>query len=207
MKTLPVLSACDTCAVKHSCSRPTIAVQAVSKKNWIDAQCNAELLVIPRYEHSGLSAHLQALDDALGGVLSKAIADNNFHGKLGERLVVPVTKDGFALKLVMFIGVGDRNAVQRYNLCAFYRAAIAETIEAGVKKVTLPVYPGQLSQTSLKGLLSILSCRVHYAPSAAGVSSSVEILCTPQAKPHVEQGVESFRQLCYRCSDPSLDTL
>lgn len=200
-----VQPSCDTCAIKAQCNRPSIRVVSVSKKKWLQSMLEAEVLVIPRFSASTLGAPLVALDEALGGQISRRIDESQFRGKLGEKLSLDVNKDGSGLKQVVLIGLGEPGGVERYHLCAFYRAAIEESVAQHSNTVTLPVLPGQLSETSLQGMLAILSCRTHYAPSARGVNKEVVVLCTPQAKKHVEKGVESFRQLCYRCTDPHFD--
>ncbi|MGH9551879.1 MAG: M17 family peptidase N-terminal domain-containing protein [Terriglobales bacterium] len=165
------------------------------------------MLVIPREPGSKLGGPLAALDEALGGALTTSMQEHNFTAALGQRLLISIAQEGITLKFVVFVGLEETQGVQRYNLCGFYRAALDEAAKHGITRVSLPIFPHRLATApvTLIGLTTILGCRVHNAPSAKGSCvTTVEVLCSPQAKRYAEKGTHSFRQLCYRCSDPSL---
>ena len=191
------------------CTSPVkIEVTSVSKRQWTKAMLGKEMLVFSRYAGTQMGGKLLELDLALGKQISQSMARAHFKATLGEPLLVRIQSEhsDITLKYVLLVGLGRHEDNPQCATCALYGLATDWAAQLSVKTVTIPVLPERYKDrgfTNLRGLLSVLRCRVAHAPQGGfGELEKIEVVCAQQAKRHIDAGLAVSRQLCRECSHP-----
>ena len=81
------------------------------------------------------------MDKALGGTITKAIAETGFEGKLGETLFLP-SSGKVADKEVLVIGLGEAAEFDYKEVEKVSQAAVAASVEKGFSKVATIIHGG-----------------------------------------------------------------
>lgn len=168
-------------------------------------QLSTDLLVIDQHEHMRLGGGPRDIDTMLGGALSAAIEQHRFAGELGDHIVI--AQPSPRIKNILVVGLGRSGQFRRQTLCGFLRLVIETAKKLGVRRVTLPMFPGRLDEISVSGTLAVLKCRVaQYASQADGLGGlkEIEILSTPQARRWLVEGLSINEPLCHSCSNPQI---
>lgn len=94
--------------------------------------------------------------------------------------------------------------------CSFFRLAIATAASLKARHIILPVLPRRLSEEvfSLRRTGAVLRCRVEERAlkNELGDLETIEIVCTPQARRYIEEGLRVAGPRCHSCSDPSFQS-
>lgn len=164
-----------------------------------------DLLVITHLEHMRLGHGPQRFDELLGNRISQAVADAHFAGNLGDSLLVETADQ--KIKRVLIVGLGKPDTFGRPNLCGLFRMIFESARATGATKVSIPIFPGRLTDLNLKGTAAVLRCKLSLLGSqgALGDLDEVEILCAPQATRHLLSGFSVEQQLCRVCKNPKID--
>jgi hypothetical protein len=160
-----------------------------------------DLLVLTRlqYMHPGPSS--VRFDSLLNATVSAAIAEHNFYGRLGDSLLVS-TGDPY-IKQVLVVGLGKPSGFGRPTLCGLFRLVFEKAMQSGSRKVSIPIFPGRLTDINLKGTAAVLKCKLNLLADQKHLEE-VEILCAPQAIRHLLSGLGKEEQLCRVCHNPSI---
>ncbi len=168
-----------------------------------------DLLVLTLFQDTKLGERPAALDEQLGGAITKHMSENAFTGKLGEDSVIDLSQNPASpAKRIMLLGLGRLQDFGQPVICAAYQRILDTARNLAAKRVTLVVFPNRLTTESmnLTGLFAVLACRILRAQDAETLGSlkEVEILASHQARRSILAGLDSPCQLCSHCPNPCL---
>lgn len=97
----------------------------------------ADVLVVERYaEEPGLAPDVRRVDRALGGLLTQALAEERFEGRLGETTCLHVGSR-LAARRVLVVGMGPRAETTAETLRRAAAAAVRRARDLGARSVAL----------------------------------------------------------------------
>lgn len=171
-----------------------------------------ELVVITVMAGMQLNPLGRSLDASVDGAITKEMECHSFTGYLGQKLLVDLVEKGYPAashRYVLIVGLGDFWAFDHRTACALFRLALDSAVELGVERLILPIVPHRSTEQSLNllGTAAIMRCRIEERWLAhAGLKNlkTVEILCAPQARKHLEEGLAIKGPRCLPCTDPAL---
>lgn len=166
---------------------------------------HTDLLVLTELEHMRLGPGPARFDALLDSAISKALAEDHFSGRLGNSLLIKT--DNAKIREVVVVGIGKPAAFGRPSLCGLFRLVFEQAVASGAKKVTIPVFPGRLTDINLKGTAAVLRCKILQLASEGllGSIEEVEILTSPQATRHFLLGLQVEEPLCRVCRNPRIN--
>ncbi|MRW82727.1 peptidase M17 [Pseudoduganella sp. FT26W] len=149
---------------------------------WGPANAGVDLSVACMFEHEAggapVAGGLLALDQALGGHLTRLRADGFFLGQAMETLLISQPPQDMAPRAVLVIGLGDPDTLDGDRLRQATRVAMHEAIRHGARTMAFApsVLDGGLTDNAklnmqevmLDGMLSAL--RAELALAAAGLA-------------------------------------
>lgn len=156
------------------------------------------LLVLGTLAGMGLGTQMSGLDSQLGGVISGAIAKKSFQGNLGANFTLRLNQEG-APAHVLVVGLGSPDKFNRKAIIRLVRIAVARAVQLGSPKVTFPILPNRQTQATrnLRGQAYLLRKAVEDKLAEIGGDEDreleIELLCSPQAKPHLVVGLTCKR--------------
>lgn len=164
-----------------------------------------DLLVLTQMEGAHLSQGSQKIDQKLGGALSRAIAEQNFSGRAGEKVLIDCQAFKTGQRYVLLVGLGDLAHFKGYTVCGLMRTVLETARTLGVAKVTLPIFPNRQTEDelTLAGSAAIMSCRVATFGKLPHLQE-LELFCTPQARRHLQGGLLCKTPHCVDCANPKL---
>lgn len=164
-----------------------------------------DLLVLGEMANSRQPA-IDAIDAKIGGKIAAAVAEQKFTGQAGESILVKVAEPGSSQKYVLIIGLGDLAHYNGRTVCGFTRKVLEVAKELGVEKVSIPFFPNRQTEdeVSLAATAATMVCRVNmFLPSLPNLKE-IELLSTPQARRHVQDGLFGKTPRCIICTNPEL---
>ncbi len=183
----------------------TITVSAVlnGTTETID-RVDTDLLVLTKLEHTILGGGPASFDVVLGGCISQKLSESHLQAHRGDSLLFTTGHE--QIRNVLIVGLGSANQVGRRTICGLFEHILEKAEEIGASKVSLPIFPGRLITSNLKGTLAVLRCRMaqHYSRVDRARIKEFEILCTPQAKRHIVNGLAIHEPLCKTCPAPRI---
>lgn len=157
----------------------------------------SDLVLIPVLSGMKVPRDLHADNPELGELIKQAIKDNDFHGKRGETLIVETelpssTGDGGRKLLLAGLGRADKFCAGAAE--SVFSALVDEACRLNAVRVTIPFIPnrGTGACLNMKGMAHRMNVALSKRLADKGDEVSlteVQIFCTPQAKPHIEQGL------------------
>lgn len=169
---------------------------------------DTDLLVLTVFQNTLLGEGPSLLDSELHGALTREIGDHAFKGELGEQLLLDTSNlSNSRIKKVLILGLGKSDTWGQPVICAAYKRMLEVAGKTGAKRLTIPVFPNRLTgkSMSLSAMFAVFACRLLQSTPASEASlDEVEIVCTQQAKRHIESGLKDPCQLCATCADPCL---
>ena len=157
----------------------------------------SDLVLIPVLSGMKVPRDLRADTPGVGELIKQSIKQNDFHGKRGERLLIntplPTTTSGSG-RIVLLAGLGRADKFCAGAALEVFDALVDEACRSNVKRITIPFIPnrGTGNCLTMKGMAHKLNIAINRRLSQQeGVValSEVQIFCTTQAKPHIEQGL------------------
>ena len=164
-----------------------------------------DLLVLGEMANCRLPA-VEALDAKLGGKVAAALADVNFTGQAGESVLVKVNDPAASQKYILVIGLGDIVHYNGRSVCGFTRKVLEVAKELGVEKISIPFFPNRQTEEKvcLAATAATMVCRVTmFIPSLPNLKE-IEIISTPQARRHLQDGLFGRTPRCIICTNPEL---
>ncbi|MBS1994641.1 MAG: hypothetical protein JSS83_29215 [Cyanobacteria bacterium SZAS LIN-3] len=198
-------SGCSLAAAPAPASAPTITVIAginPSHQHGVEFD-DADLLILTKMLDADLGPGPMAFDAHHGGVVTRALHEANFKGAVGEHLnvLLPDSK-----RRVIVIGLGKSDEVTRRRVCDLFSYALNLACQYNSQTMLLPIFPQRSSgpTLNLRGTGAILRCLVDEKVRRGALSQLKEIrlLCAPQAKRHLVDGLAIDRVLCGTCRRP-----
>lgn len=131
-------------------------------------------------------------------LLSSSLSDDepDFTGDEGEFKVVDAPADS-PQKKILFFGLGRAQKFGSHILRQLARTLVAQALEHGSGKVTIPVLPNRLTRgnITLSTTAHIIACIVRSETAAIEGDKSlvVEFACTPQARRYIQAGIRAGR--------------
>lgn len=169
-----------------------------------------DLVLIPVLSGMKVPRDLRADSQEVGELIKQAIKDNNFNGKRGETLLVETTlpsSTGEGNRKLLLAGLGRADKFCAGAAEGVFGALVDEACRLNAARVTIPFIPnrGTGACLNMKGMAHRMNIALNKRLAEKGdgeVSlTEVQIFCTPQAKPHIEQGLSIPVQLADRSDD------
>jgi hypothetical protein len=170
----------------------------------------ADLLILTKVLGSDLGAGPMAFDAHHNGAISKTMVAHNFQGNVGEHLAVevPAIEAGGRPRHIVVVGLGKADDISRRRMCALFNYSMALASEYKARSILIPIFPQRSSGAvmNLRGTGAVLRCLVDQKAKSGAIASlkEVRLLCAPQAKQHLEQGIAVDHTLCNQCHIPKL---
>ena len=170
----------------------------------------ADLLILTKVLGSDLGAGPMPFDAHHNGAVSAAMAAHNFQGNVGEHLAVevPAIEPGGRPRHIVVVGLGKADDISRRRMCALFNYSMALASEYKALSILIPIFPQRSSGAvmNLRGTAAVLRCLVDQKTKSGAIASlkEVRLLCAPQAKQHLEQGIAVDHTLCNHCHIPQL---
>jgi hypothetical protein len=220
-------SACSGCAGRSDCPAytgsevsapqpttftPTITVIAginPSHQHGVEYD-EADLLILTKALDVDLGPGPLAFDEHHEGAISKAIAANDFRGAARSHLDITLPAlpgEGPAqARHIVVIGLGKADHITRRSVCDVFADALNLACRLKSSTLLLPIFPQRSSEgtINLRGTGAILRCLVDekVRRGALGQLKEIRLLCAPQAKRHLQDGLAVERTLCGTCRRP-----
>jgi len=157
------------------------------------------------------------LDECLDNQLSTQLREQAFNGQRGQSCLLAVSQHAVSpgqavtpnvcrLKHVLVVGLGNFREFHSHTLCGLIRMTLEVAAANKAEKLCIPIAPNRMSSNtiSLSGTGAVLNCRLWQSSLNGTVPSEIEILCSPQAKPHIEKGLSVTEPRCNPCRHPQL---
>ncbi|HEY9870895.1 MAG TPA: M17 family peptidase N-terminal domain-containing protein [Candidatus Obscuribacterales bacterium] len=162
------------------------------------AETRTDLLMLTKLEGMPLGPTPTAVDRALGGLISREAKRSGFTGELGQQLLVeidPQSHPQCPQRYILLVGLGSPQKFCGKVACQVFRLVIDKALELGVEHVTIPFAPNRMTVSSLnlKGTAHILREVVDEKLSGRKGRQSlkeIQLLCTPQARKHIQDGLD-----------------
>ena len=158
-----------------------------------------DLLVLTQLAGKPLAPVPASVDRALNGLISRKIQLTRFKADLGNHLLVDVNPKDYPdapWRHILLVGLGHHHKFNGKAACQLFRCVVDKALELGVAHVTVPFVPNRMTGTSLNlmGTAHILK-EVVDERLTGGLENEVkwqelQLLCTPQAVRHVQQGLD-----------------
>ena len=120
---------------------------------------HTDLMVLTALEGEELSGVFIGFSKATKGRLSRAIKRANFQGKLGQEVLIDVTKLRLPQKHILIVGLGPAISYGALAVCQATKQAVDAATRVRARKMTLPFLPRGISDTRER-MLS-LACTVN----------------------------------------------
>jgi len=152
-----------------------------------------EMLMITKIHGMALGAGPRAIDNLYDGRLSQLIEAQGFTGDVGQSVVLDLG-EGHLQRYIVLVGLGT---VAKFNPCTLFDVvdvALDQALARGCSKLSIPVVANRLTglNLNLRGTSHIVrqgtERRLARLRSKSG-TLEVELICTPQAKRHLEEGL------------------
>lgn len=159
-----------------------------------------DMLVFTKLSGMGLGAEPQAIDDRLGGKLTRKMKQRNFTGELGQHVSLRLDDDSPQRNILM-CGLGS--SANYCGLKSAVKTAVDQALAKGCNRLTVPVPRSRVSALNLNlaGLGYAIKEAVEEALSdrdGAG-TLEVQIVCTGHQRRFLQQGVSAplrSRRIC-----------
>jgi len=150
---------------------------------------------------------VRAVDKSLDGLISKRIGKVGFKGDLGEHLTFSVG-DSDLLENVLLVGLGRAAKFDTKALCQVVGLALDQTLAKKAPRLSIPILPNRLTDLNLQGTAHIIKAAVErkLAKVSGDREFEIELLCTPQAKRHIEAGLATSHAKKGSSDDPCCST-
>ena len=163
------------------------------------------LLMLTKFSGMGLGDEMKRVDAAYEGRICSAITRKGFKGNRGEHLSLNLGEDS-DIGRILFVGLGKSGNFGCETVRDLVRLTINRAVALKQTRVTVPILPNRLTQTNLnlRGTAHIIRSVAEDVLSAKKGDGELEIelLCTPQAKRHVEAGLNCQpRRSCKVCDE------
>jgi hypothetical protein len=141
---------------------------------------------------------------------AQTMVAHNFQGNVGEHLAVevPAIEAGGRPRHIVVVGLGKADDISRRRMCALFNYSMALASEYKARSILIPIFPQRSSGAvmNLRGTGAVLRCLVDQKAKSGAIASlkEVRLLCAPQAKQHLEQGIAVDHTLCNECHIPKL---
>lgn len=197
------------------CPLPTITTAPVlgRKAKLVPEFFDTDMLVLTQMEGTQAGGYFKLLDEHLGEAISRAKEKAGFHGARGSSHLLDLSKEGLNRdrpRYIFLVGLGKSKDFTLPVVCGMTRMVLEKAAELLVERVSLPISSNRLTQQSLNliGTGSIINCRLEerYAQHGSiGDLKELKILCTPQARKHLEEGLRCSTPRCPICPDLRID--
>lgn len=171
---------------------------AGSKRNPEVHSVCTDMLVLTKLVGKPLVPVVAEVDRALGGLISRKVELTKFKGELGTSMLVEINPEVYpdvAQRYILLVGLGSLHKFNGKAACKIFRLIADKALELGVEHVTVPFVPNRATGPSLNlmGTAHILKEVVDKRLADLKGESNwkeLQLLCTPQARRHVQQGLE-----------------
>lgn len=176
---------------------PAFTIVPLLGKSSLDS-VGADLMLITMVQGMRVPSKLYAMDARVGGTIKDKIKSAHFGGRRGQSLLfdVPLT-DGDAKRKVLLHGIGRSEEYCGEVACEVFGKLIDEALEAGSSTVVVPLLAGGAAGGCVNIRSTVIKLRRMLAHKLASCDAGkaatikeIKLFCTPQAKRHVQDGLD-----------------
>lgn len=176
-------------AVSVQVQKPEIVFEAQMGRKPVD-EIETDLILLTMLSGMKVPRDLHVKDTRIAELIKSAISEKGFDGKRGDKLLIDLP-DG---KHVLLVGLGRAEKFCGGTAYAVFQEFLDEAIKLGVRRITVPFIPnrGTASCLTMKGMghkLNVALTRRFKELQEPVQLSELQVYCTPQAKSHIEKGV------------------
>ena len=161
-------------------------------------EIESDLVLVPVLAGMKVPRELHSRHEGVGELIKSAIKDGGFEGKRGDHLLLATDlcgSCGDANRHVFVAGIGRAEKFTGRTAFDVFQKIIEEAIRLDVQRVMIPFAPnrGTKGGINMKGMGHKLKMAVNAVFSRLEHPvrlTEVQIYCTPQAKPHIEKGLQ-----------------
>lgn len=158
----------------------------------------SDLVLVPVLAGMKVPRELHLRDEGVGELIKSAIKDGGFEGKRGDQLLLETELCGScedSCRHVLVAGIGRAEKFTGRTAFEVFEKMIEEAIRLDVQRVLIPFAPnrGTKGGINMKGMGHKLKMAVNAVFNRLDRPvrlTEVQIYCTPQAKPHIEKGLQ-----------------
>ncbi|HEY9712748.1 MAG TPA: M17 family peptidase N-terminal domain-containing protein [Chroococcales cyanobacterium] len=163
-----------------------------------------DMLVLTKIQGIALGPGPSAVDQALDGAISARVEQNSFKGELGENLVLSVSDQSHPQRHVLLVGLGPSSSFDHCALVEVIDVAVAKAVARKCNRLSIPVVANRMTQLNLnlRGTAHIVRTVAERRLAAIDGDGTLEIelICTSQAKRHLEAGLACRKKLTACCA-------
>jgi len=104
---------------------------------------------------------------------------------------------------MVVVGLGRPDDISRRRMCALFNYSLTLASQFKARSILIPIFPQRSSEAvmNLRGTAAVLRCLVDQRVKSGTLDAleEVRLLCAPQAKQHIEQGLAVEHTLCNQC--------
>lgn len=161
-------------------------------------EIKTDLVLVTMLHRMSVPGSLKLKTPEVAELVKQTIKAKNFDGKSGSRLLIETSlkkTDGEAGRHVLLVGLGRASCYKADTAYNVVQLLVDEAIQVGARTVTIPFVPNRMTEgcLNLKATAFKLKCAVaqRFSELDGEVSlKEIQIYCTPQAKRHIQQGLE-----------------
>ena len=159
------------------------------------------LLLLAKFQGMALGDDLRKI--VRKPIVSQSLKSNDFSGNLGESVVIGMDGEGGPDR-ILFAGMGNARSFDCATIREIMTLAVKRAVEQKCDRLSIPILPNRLTSTRLplRGTVhimkSVASSILEESPGDGVLN--IEFVCTPQAKRHVQAGLDCRRKKdCHVC--------
>lgn len=160
-------------------------------------EIRTDLLMLTKLAGMPLGPAPSAVDRALDGLILRKMKDADFTGEQGQHLLVDLSRSSRSpQRSILLVGLGSPQKFNGKVVCQVFRLLIDKALEQGVSHVVIPFAPNRMTVGSLnlKGtahiLREVVDERLSGRKGARASLKEIQVLCTPQARKHIQDGLD-----------------
>jgi len=162
-------------------------------------EIRTDLLMLTKLAGMPLGPTPSAVDRALDGLIGRKMKDAEFTGEQGQHLLVDLNGGSHSARpqrAILLVGLGSAQKFCGKVACQVFRLVIDQAVEQGITQVTIPFAPNRMTVSSLnlKGtahiLREVVDERLSGRKGARASLKEIQVLCTPQARKHIQEGLD-----------------
>lgn len=161
-------------------------------------EVQTDLILVPMLQGMKVHEALRVRDQEIGEQVRAFIKEANFEGKRGTYLLVPTSlpgKKANSRRWVFLAGLGEFHCYGPRTVNEVFESMLEKALECGVECVTVPFVPNrgtshclnhEATAYHLQTAIHKVFAEHHSRPIEL---KTIQIFCAPQAKFHIQQGL------------------
>lgn len=190
---------------------PEITISPILGASGSMGDVRTDMLVLTQLAGIPIQAP-STLDESVRRLISRKAAGARFKGELGQYVLIDLDPRHYPAstqRYILLVGVGAPNKFDSKTACTVFQVVVEQALKLGIEQVTIPFTSNRLTAANLnmRGTAHLLKEVVETTIAQLTREpelDEVQIVCTPQARKHIAQGLRiPVRHTRTCCGDPS----